>query len=215
MRIALESPHVRLFTQTPVARVEDEGECYAVHTGRGTIRARHVISATESATPRLFPEFHDKIRPMQTQAAWGESDGGTMKPAIGISNDRGFFGRHGKGVIFGSDATRVPDHEAGSNQPSRFITRYLLTELRSRFQVRNMRVTNEWSGTVSYTPDEFPIVGLMDEKRLYMVGGMAGSGSGVSFNGARHVVAKILGLGGPDYYPERYFSARRFFGSRR
>jgi hypothetical protein len=50
----------------------------------------------------------------------------------------------------------------------------------------------------------------MDEKRLYMVGGMAGSGSGVAFNGGRHVVAKILGLDGPDHYPEKYFSPRRF-----
>jgi hypothetical protein len=43
-----------------------------------------------------------------------------------------------------------------------------------------------------------------------MIGGMAGSGSGVSFNGAHHVVKTILGLDGPDYYPDRFFSAKRF-----
>lgn len=210
MRIALESPRVELFTRTAVRRVEDLGESYAVHTDRGVVRARYVINATESQTPRLFPEFHDIIRPMQTQAAWGESDGGTMRPGIGISGDRAFFGRDEHGVIFGSDATRVPDHEAGRNQPSRFITRFLLTELKRQFAVARIRVSHEWSGTVSYTPDEFPIVGLMDEKRLYMIGGMAGSGSGVSFNGAHHVVKTILGLDGPGYYPERFFSAKRF-----
>jgi glycine/D-amino acid oxidase-like deaminating enzyme len=210
MRIALRSPLVSLFTRTPVRRVEDLGEHYAVHTSRGVLHARYVINATESQTPQLFPEFHDIIRPMQTQAAWGESDGGTMRPGIGISGDRAFFGREERGVIFGSDATRVPDREAGRNQPSRFITRFLLTELKRQFSVARIHVSNEWSGTVSYTPDEFPIVGLMDEKRLFMIGGMAGSGSGVSFNGAHHVVKTILGLDGPDYYPDRFFSAKRF-----
>ena len=42
-----------------------------------------------------------------------------------------------------------------------------------------------------------------------MVGGMAGSGSGVSFKRARHVVHKILGIQGPDFYPEEYFSPKR------
>ena len=209
MRIALSSPSVRLYTRTKVLRVEDEGDWYAVHTQRGIVRTRYLINATESHTPLLFPGFHDKIIPMQTQAAWGASDGGTMKANVGISSDRAFFGRHGNGILFGSDATRVPDHEAGRNQPSRFITRFLLTEMKPQFNVQRVEVAHEWSGTVSYTPDEFPIVGLMDGKRMYMVGGMAGSGSGVSFNGARHVVHKILGIEGPDYYPEEYFSPKR------
>ncbi|MBM3728242.1 MAG: FAD-binding oxidoreductase [Acidobacteria bacterium] len=210
MTIALRSPRVQLFTRTRVASVQDQGERYAIHTNRGTVLARFVINAAESHTPALFPSFHDIIQPMQTQAAWGPSDGGTMKAGVGISGDRAFFGRHAEGVIFGSDATRVPDHEAGRNQPSRFITRFVLTEMKRLFGVETIRVTNEWSGTVSYTPDEYPIVGEMDGKRMYMVGGMAGSGSGVSFNGAHHVVKTILGLDGPDYYPAKYFSALRF-----
>lgn len=210
MGVALRSPHVHLFTRTRVERVEDIGDMYRIQTSRGVVKARYIINATESYTPALFPEFHDTILPMQTQAAFGVSDGGTMKGGVGISSDRAFFGRHGKGILFGSDATRVPDKEAGRNQPSRFITRFLLTELKPLFGVNRVHVSNEWSGTVSYTPDEFPLVGLMDGKRMYMVGGMAGSGSGVSFNGARHVVQKILGIEGPDYYPEKYFSPARF-----
>ena len=59
------------------------------------MRARYVINATESHTPLLFPEFDNLILPMQTQAAWGASDGGTMKGGVGISTDRAFYGRHG------------------------------------------------------------------------------------------------------------------------
>ena len=38
---------------------------------------------------------------------------------------------------------------------------------------------------------------------------MCGSGSGVHFNGARHVVDRILGIEGPDDYPEQFFSPMR------
>jgi glycine/D-amino acid oxidase-like deaminating enzyme len=208
--IALRSPHVQLFTRTKVVRVEDRGETYAVHTPRGVIEARHVVSATESYTPQLFPHLHDVIQPTRTQAAFGAGDGGTMQPGVGISGPLGFFARHRKGVLFGGGATRVPDREAGGNRPSRFLTTFLLTPLKASFGVQQLQVQNEWSGTVGYTPDEFPVVGTMDGKRLYLIAGMAGSGSAVSFNAGRHVVCKILGVEGPDYYPERYFSPSRF-----
>ena len=43
-----------------------------------------------------------------------------------------------------------------------------------------------------------------------MIGGMAGSGSGVAFNAARCVVNRILGLTDqPDDYPPQYFAPSR------
>jgi glycine/D-amino acid oxidase-like deaminating enzyme len=83
--------------------------------------------------------------------------------------------------------------------------------LKPFFCIKKIQVTHEWSGTVGMTPDEFPLIGLQDDKRLYIVGGMAGSGSGVSFLATQFVIFKILNIDGPDYYPEKYFSPRRFF----
>ena len=117
---------------------------------------------------------------------------------------------YGSSVMVGSDATRVPDREAGRIQPSRFITKFLIAQMREGFGLSRYHVTNEWSGTVSYTPDEYPIVGLMDGKRQYIIGGMAGSGTGVSFNAGRCVVNRILGnRDEEDDYPPEYFSPTR------
>ena len=55
-----------------------------------------------------------------------------MQPHVGISGTRAFFGRHEGRVMIGSDATRVPDREAGRIQPSRFITKFLLGEMKRR-----------------------------------------------------------------------------------
>ena len=143
-----------------------------------------MVNCTESYTPLLHRQFHDIVRPTQTQAAIGDGGPAGIKPHMGISNSRAFFGKHGSKVMVGSDATRVPDHEAGRVQPSRFLTKYICGEMENAFGTSQYHVTNEWSGTVAYTPDEYPIVGLIDGKRQHIIGGMAGSGTAVGFNGA-------------------------------
>ena len=73
-----------------------------------------------------------------------------------------------------------------------------------------MHLTNEWCGTVSYTPDEFPIVGCFDGRGQYVIAGMAGSGSAVSFNAARCICDRILGNNDQqDDYPPAYFAPTR------
>ena len=91
-RTALNSPSVNLFCRTPVLQIRDDGSEYAILTSRGTVRARYLINATESHTPQLFREFHDVICPTQTQAAFGPSEGGSIKAGVGISIPQGFFG---------------------------------------------------------------------------------------------------------------------------
>ncbi|MBP87723.1 MAG: hypothetical protein CMJ64_13540 [Planctomycetaceae bacterium] len=206
----MESSRVEHFSRTKTLGIDDASDEYIVRTERGEIRARHVVLCTESYTPLLMPQFHDLIRATQTQAASGPGGPPEMKPHVGISGSRGFFGRHGGETMIGSDATRVPDREAGRIQPSRFLTHYLCTELQTAFGRAPYTITNEWSGTVSYTPDEYPVVGVFDGRSQYILGGMAGSGTAVSFNGARCIVNRILGdTSEPDDYPYDYFSPMR------
>jgi len=213
LRTALRQTDIELFTRTKVEAISEGEGGYLVRTDRGTIRARFVVNATESYTGLLHRQYRDVIWPVQTQAAFGLGGPERIRAGVGLSGGLGFFGRHkgphGNGVIFGSDATRVPCHQAGSNRPSRFITKVLVGELHKYFGDGGMRVTNEWSGTPGFTVDEYPVVGLLDGKRQYIIGGMCGSGTAVSFNGARHVVQQILGLDGPDDYPEAYFAPTR------
>jgi glycine/D-amino acid oxidase-like deaminating enzyme len=210
MKRALESGRVEHYSRTRVLGIDDTGGEYLIRTDRGDMRARHVVLCTESYTPLLMPQFHDLIRPTQTQAASGPGGPAAMKPHVGISNNRGFFGRHGNETMIGSDATRVPDGEAGRIQPSRFLTHYLCAELQKAFGRAAYTITHEWSGTVTYTPDEYPVVGVFDGRRQYILGGMAGSGTAVSFNGGRCLVNRILGnTSEPDDYPEAHFSPMR------
>ena len=210
LEAALSRPHVKLFTRTKVQRTEDAGSHYVVHTTRGVIRTKHVVSALESYMPLLYKQFHGVILPVQTQAAYGRPGPEAMKPHVGISSALFFCGKHAGGVMVGSDATRVADHEAGGTRPSRFLTRFILGQLRLAYGPYRWHLSNEWSGTASFTPDEFPIVGCFDGRHQYVIGGMAGSGTAVSFNAARCISNRILGNHDEaDDYPAEYFSPTR------
>ena len=214
LREALKAEQVELYTRTRVERVVATGDGYVVETSRGTIACRHVFYATESYTPMIEAAFHDAIVPVQEQAASGEGGPVSMMPHIGISGSWYFAGRYGHEVLWGSGGSRVPDAQAGRNKPSRFLTRFAAAEMRKHFGPYSLDLDNEWSGTVGYTPDEYPIVGSIDGKvgssGRWIVAGMCGSGSGVSFNGARCIVNRILGLDDePDDYPAEYFAPSR------
>lgn len=209
LEIALRSSHVDLYTRTRVTRVEDAGDFYLVNTNRGRIKTKYVINATESYTAILHRQYCNLVHAIQTQNAYGEGGPQAMKPHVGLSNSRGFFGRVGEGITLGSDETPINYRNAGCNNPSRFITKFVISEIHRLFGQSKIHMTHEWSGTAGFTIDEYPVIGLLDGKRQYIVGGMCGSGTAVSFNGARHVVQQILNLDGPDDYPQSYFAPTR------
>ena len=101
---ALKAEHVSLFCRTRVMRVVDQGDHYAVHTDRGTVRARSVVNATESYSALLHPQLRNRLHVVQSQAAFAEGGPKAMKPHIGLQFTRGFFGRLADGVVLGSDA---------------------------------------------------------------------------------------------------------------
>ena len=216
LEAALRKPHVSLFTRTEVNSVRRDGENYIVRTPRGAIRARCVVNATEAHTSTLFKDFltpfPDLIRPHKEQGMYGEGGPPSMAPRVGISGYLGWYVKVASGgIVFGSDHTPVAPSLAGKTRPSRFITRYTAADMEKHWDPEPMRVTREWTGTTAQSPDKFPLVGLLDGRGLYMLGGFAGAGSAVSFNAGETLVRRMLGKQcDPDYHPEEFFSPLRF-----
>lgn len=207
---ALRQSHVKLFTRTKVLQVRDVGEAYEVKTNRGTIRTRYVINAIESYTATLHPQFKNRLIVRQTQAAVGRGGPAAMKPHVVIAGPEAFWAREGESVLFGTDGTIIPYHKAGQNKPSRFLTKFFLSHMQDVYGPSEIHIANEWSGSVGFTPDQFPAIGKIDGKRQYMIGGMVGSGSNVSFNAGRCIVGRVLGADeNSDDYPPEYFSPTR------
>lgn len=206
---ALASGPVQLFTRTRVLSVHDEGEAYRVVTARGDILARYVVNATEAYSANLHPSLRNVVEARQSQAAYGIDQGRSVKPNVPFSGSTFFCARHENGILFGSDETPIPARQIGRNRASRFITAFVAAQLRDRFGAFPLHVTHEWAGSVGFTPDEYPIVGLMDGKRQYIVAGMSGSGTAVSFNAGRCIAARIQGNAEEDDYPPAYYAPSR------
>lgn len=207
---ALKATNVQLFTRTKVTGIEDCGDSYLVRTTRGDISARHVVLATEAYTANLARQFSGKLQPVQTQLCALDARPKGLSSFITVSSSSWFGERRDGKVVLGSDETTLPDRLAGQNKPSRWITKFVLGEVQ-RFTGRfDMVVQNEWSGSVGFTVDQFPVVGSLDGKRQYIIGGMCGSGTGVSFNASRCIVNRILGRSDEqDDYPPEFFAPSR------
>jgi len=208
---ALERGPVDLFTRTRVSEVKRHGSGYRVDTDRGMIQTRHVVYATESYTANLLKSFKGVLQARQTQGAYAAPlDTPINADRATLSTSTGYVIAHDGGLVFGSDETPVADRNAGCNRPSRFITCYLLGEIRRCFGPLRLKISHEWSATAGFTPDEYPIVGSIDGHGQHIIAGMCGSGTAVSFNAARCIVNRLLGLESEtDDYPEAYFAPSR------
>lgn len=56
-----------------------------------------------------------------------------------------------------------------------------------------VRITHRWGGLQSFTADDFPEVGLFDERQIYGVAGFSGRGNCYSDVGTQYVVGKAVG----------------------
>ena len=82
LRILLKRPYsLQLHTNTPVTSittptVQMEGY-YTINTPRGSVRATHVVNATNAWVAHLYPEFERKIFPTRGQVI--EVEGKNLK----------------------------------------------------------------------------------------------------------------------------------------
>ena len=208
---ALEKSNVQYFSRTKVIKIDSEPSGgYKIQTNRGIVHAKNVLYANEAFLPKMDSDFHDIIIPHQEQLSSGIGHPENMPQDNSITG-RYYFGTRRDNVLFiGSDSTRVPDKLAGVSNPSKFLTKFAFSEYMRIYNPFSFKLTNLWSGTVGYTPDEFPLIGSIDNNGKYIIAGMAGSGSGVAFNAARCIVNRILKITDePDDYPQEYFSPSR------
>ena len=223
LQAAIASGKVRLFTRTAARAVERDGDGYLVRTDRGDIRTQNVVNATDSHTQRLFDSWLDVypdrrlVWPYRVQGIYAEPAPAAIPTGVGVITGLGFFSKIPKGgTVFGTDHSPVKPDEAGRIDPSRFVTKFMCAELSRLWGAIPMRVTHEWTGSVGVAPDWFPVVGPMDDDRLYILSGFCGSGSATSFNAGQHIVFQILGKEcEPEYHPPEFFSPMRFTDTRR
>ena len=196
---------VELHESTAVTRIEPG----ALVTATGTVRARHVIRATEGYTPQL-PGEHRTVIPVYSlmiateplpDAVW-ERIGLAARPTFGDLRHMIIYGQRTADGRFAFGGRGAPYHLGSSIRPSydrvptvHAALRRTLAEL---FPVlADFRVTHAWGGPLGIPRDWCASVGLDPATGLGWAGGYVGDGVATTNLAGRTLADLVLGQDSP------------------
>jgi glycine/D-amino acid oxidase-like deaminating enzyme len=196
---------VALHESTPVTRIEPG----ALVTAAGTVRARHVIRATEGYTPQL-PGEHRTVIPVYSlmiateplpDAVW-EHIGLAARPTFGDLRHMIIYGQRTADGRFAFGGRGAPYHLGSSIRPAydrvpavHAALRRTLAEL---FPVlADFKVTHAWGGPLGIPRDWCASVGLDPATGLGWAGGYVGDGVATTNLAGRTLADLVLGQDTP------------------
>ena len=196
---------VALHESTPVTRIEPG----ALVTAAGTVRARHVIRATEGYTPQL-PGEHRTVIPVYSlmiateplpDAVW-EHIGLAARPTFGDLRHMIIYGQRTADGRFAFGGRGAPYHLGSSIRPAydrvpavHAALRRTLAEL---FPVlADFKVTHTWGGPLGIPRDWCASVGLDPATGLGWAGGYVGDGVATTNLAGRTLADLVLGQDTP------------------
>ena len=162
-----QTADIKIASQTPVIGLTQEsGGTWQVKTPRGTIRAGHVIIATNGYTGDITPELRRRVVPLGSYIIATEELPDDLAKSL-IPNNRSMadtrrvltyfrLSPDGRRMIFGGRA-RFGFMDPTETAPllHRFMT--------DRFpQLKGTRITHAWTGNVAFAIDEMPHMGKRD-----------------------------------------------------
>jgi glycine/D-amino acid oxidase-like deaminating enzyme len=196
---------VELHEATPVTRIEPG----ALVTAAGTVRARHVIRATEGYTPQL-PGEHRTVIPVYSlmiateplpETVW-EHIGLAARPTFGDLRHMIIYGQRTADGRFAFGGRGAPYHLGSSIRPAydrvptvHAALRRTLAEL---FPVlADFKVTHAWGGPLGIPRDWCASVGLDPATGLGWAGGYVGDGVATTNLAGRTLADLVLGQDTP------------------
>ncbi|MFO1035026.1 MAG: FAD-binding oxidoreductase [Hyphomicrobiales bacterium] len=181
---------------TPVMGLSQNNDStWQVKTSRGTLKARHVVIATNGYTGDVTPQFKRRLVPVGSYIIATEELAPDVIAAISPQNHSFADTRRvltyyrlspdGKRMIFGGRAKfGFSDPVETAPMLHRFMT--------DRFpQLREAKITHAWTGNVAFTLDEMPHTGQMDG--LHYALGCNGSGVAMMSYLGRETARRIIG----------------------
>ncbi len=176
--------------------IRREGRGFTVATARGTLRAREVVVATNGYTGRVVPWLRRRVIPVGTYIiATEELDAARIKELLPtgrvVTDTRKLVYYYraspdGRRLLFGG---RVLLKESA---PMASAPRLFEAMTRIFPQLKDVRVTHCWGGTVAFTFDALPHCGRRGGVHYAM--GYCGSGVSLASYFGMRAGQKILGL---------------------
>lgn len=219
---AVRRAGVQVYERTPVLELSPG----RLVTARGTVRARHVIRATEGYTPGL-PGYRRTVAPVYSlmivteplaEAVW-ESIGLAGRPTFGDLRHMIIYGQRTADGRLAFGGRGAPYHFGSSVRPSYDQVPSVFAALRRTLEelfpaVRSAQVTHHWGGPLGIPRDWCASVGLDRSTGIGWAGGYVGDGVSTTnlagrtladlITGADSDITRLPWVGhrSPDWEPE-------------
>ena len=133
LRILVKQHLLQLHTNTPVTSITSPSgkiKYYTIHTPRGTVKARHVVNATNAWIGHLYPEFQGKIVPTRGQVIHVDARNLTLDPMSWEYGGEYLIQRPDSSIVFGggrrfASKTPFPGSNLIRNSRNRKLRRHV------------------------------------------------------------------------------------------
>ena len=177
-----------------------------VETEVGSVRARHVVVASDGALPALVPEFDRRVRSRRLHMVATAPAAPVVEHMVYARWGYEYFQQRPDGRILAGGFSDLDaedsytDDETGSPDIWARLDRYLRDDLGVE-----ALISHRWAGVVGYSEDQLPYVGEDPARpNLWVAGGYSGHGNVPGFMSGRDLADTIAGVG-----PEPLFPATR------
>ncbi len=190
--IGMAIPHAaRVFEDQPVVAVEDGENSATVHLEDASVEASVAVLATNAWTAQLLPAV--PIRPVRAQMLASAPVAALVpRPVYAEWGHRYWRQRDDGAVLVGGFRHRAPAAEIGYELDTTEVVQAHLEAHLHELGV-TAAVTHRWAGTMGFSEDGLPLVGLAPAcRRIHVCAGYTGHGMGFAVNAARVLADRIL-----------------------
>ncbi len=174
-----------------------------LETTRRNVVAGQVVLALNAYTPGLFPELAACVRPVRAQMlALAPLQPRWLHLPVNIRGGDYYLRQLPDGTLLVGGARRAhqAEEESEADVTTPALQADLLAFLHTHFpQTRGLDVRCRWSGTMGFSPDRLPAVGMVPglDGGLW-AGGFSGRGLGFGFRFGRLLAECTLGYARPE-----------------
>ena len=181
----------RIHENCRVVAVKDGSRGAVAELGDASVEASAVVLATNAWTAELLPSA--PITAVRAQMlATAPAPPCVSRPVYADWGHRYWRQREDGTVLVGGFRHRALRDEVGFDvTPTPVVQAHLEEQLRAL--VGGARVTHRWAGTMGFSADGLPLVGLVDGSRhVHVCAGYTGHGMGLAVNAAAVLVRRML-----------------------
>ncbi|CZR67852.1 uncharacterized protein PAC_17751 [Phialocephala subalpina] len=223
---------LELYTNTPATSISksEDGEGWRIETGKGTVKAKKVVLATNGYTAHLWKGFQGSIVPLRGQIT-AHRPGGNI-PKEGLKGTYSFIyqngyeymiprplgSKHAGDIIIGGGLVKAAEeglYEFGTTDDTtknEGISKYLAETTPRYFGSTwgedhpDGRIRKEWTGIMGYSSDGFPFVGeIPGQKQLWVAASFQGHGMVLCWKSAEALFGMMGGGSGKDGALKEWF----------